>query len=92
MKKVKSPRIIFLFLCISIIFYLGFKKHIFTFNNIKESPKYSLVINEVMINNRNSIRDEEGDFEGWIEIYNKGNNPINLDGFGLSNDPTQPFL
>jgi hypothetical protein len=54
--------------------------------------EYKLVINEVMVNNRNSIRDEEGDFEGWIEIYNKGDTVINLHGFGLSNDPKRPFL
>jgi hypothetical protein len=54
--------------------------------------QHNLVINEVMVNNRSSVRDEEGDFEGWIEIYNKSNITVNLHGFGLSNDSKQPFL
>jgi len=58
----------------------------------QEYAQHNLVINEVMVNNRNSIRDEKGDFEGWIEIFNKGYEAANLHGFGLSNDPKQPFL
>ena len=47
-----------------------------------------LAINEVMASNDNVIADADGDYEDWIEIYNYGTTPINLDGFGLSDDNT----
>jgi len=39
-----------------------------------------LAINEVMASNDNIIADADGDYEDWIEIYNYGTTPINLDG------------
>ena len=50
-----------------------------------------LAINEVMASNDNIIADADGDYEDWIEIYNYGTTPINLDGFGLSDDNTDLF-
>lgn len=50
-----------------------------------------LAINEVMASNDNVIADADGDYEDWIEIYNYGTTPINLDGFGLSDDDTDLF-
>jgi len=92
MKKPLNIRLIFVFVCIFFIVYIFFKRDISVFNHQSEYKKYDLVINEVMINNRNSIRDNEGDFEGWVEIYNKGDKAVNLKNFGLSNDSKQPFL
>lgn len=89
MKRLWKLRCIFIFLCLSVLLYLGFKTNKFT---LKLEKYYDICINEVMVNNRNSIRDDEGDFEDWIEIYNKGDTTINLNGFGLSNDTKQPFL
>jgi len=34
--------------------------------------------------------DEEGDAEDWIELYNSGSTPVNLQGYFLSDDPTEP--
>lgn len=45
-----------------------------------------------MTNNRSSIRDDDGNFEDWIEIYNSGDTAVNLQGFGLSNNHRKPFL
>ena len=33
----------------------------------------SLVISEFLASNQNSLRDEDGDHEDWIEILNEGN-------------------
>jgi len=82
----------FIVLCIGIVLYLGFKMNVSLLDFDKEHIKYELFINEIMTNNRSSIRDDEGDFEDWIEVYNKGDIAIDLNGFGLSNDPKQPFL
>ncbi|MDZ7332890.1 MAG: CotH kinase family protein [candidate division KSB1 bacterium] len=51
----------------------------------------SLVINEVMASNGATIRDEDGDTPDWIELYNRGQQPIDLNGFGLSDDATAPY-
>lgn len=56
-------------------------------------PAYShnVVLNEVMASNGATIPDEDGDFEDWIELYNHGSSPVNLHGFGLSDDYDNPF-
>ncbi|MFK7808517.1 MAG: lamin tail domain-containing protein, partial [Saprospiraceae bacterium] len=46
----------------------------------------SLFINEFMASNSNTIADEAGDFEDWIEIYNAGSTDINLAGYYISDD------
>jgi len=44
------------------------------------TPKISnLVINEVVTKNSNIIADEDGDYSGWIEIWNTTNNNISTE-------------
>ncbi len=50
-----------------------------------------VVINEFMASNGESVADEDGDFEDWIELYNAGTVAVNLDGYGLSDDEGNPF-
>jgi hypothetical protein len=50
-----------------------------------------VVLNEVMSSNGNTIADEDGDFPDWIEIYNAGVAAIDLTGYGLSDNPADPF-
>lgn len=45
----------------------------------------TLVINEVLTENHNSIRDFEGERNAWIELYNPGAFAVNLQGYYLSN-------
>ena len=45
-----------------------------------------IVINEIMASNDFTAVDEFGEFDDWIEIYNKGNESINLSGYFLSDD------
>ena len=53
------------------------------------SAAYSAVpvINEVMPSNILSIKDEDRDNSDWIELYNPGHEPIDLNGYTLSDDP-----
>ena len=44
-----------------------------------------------MSKNDTSIRDNDGDFSDWIELYNSSNNPINLNGYYLSDNPQIPL-
>ena len=46
----------------------------------------SLVINEVMSSNNGVIVDEEGNLYDYIELYNGGNETINLKNYGLSDE------
>ena len=43
----------------------------------------SPVISEFLASNQNSLRDEDGDHEDWIEILNEGNAAVDLDGLSL---------
>lgn len=50
-----------------------------------------VLINEVMASNGETLADEDGDYEDWIELYNPGPSAVNLEGFGLSDDYDDPF-
>lgn len=45
-----------------------------------------VVINEVCSDNETILEDEFGNYSDWIELYNSGDNTINLTGFFLSDD------
>ena len=49
-----------------------------------------IVINELMSSN-SYIPDEDGDYPDWFELYNAGQDTVDLNGFGLSNDLSVPF-
>lgn len=51
----------------------------------------TVVINEVMSSNQTTLADEDGDYPDWIEIYNPGSSSVELAGFGLSDEGSQPF-
>ncbi|MCK6521750.1 CotH kinase family protein [Myxococcota bacterium] len=48
-------------------------------------------INEVVSANRESLNDGDGDSSDWIELYNDSDEAVSLAGWGLSDDPDDPF-
>jgi hypothetical protein len=52
-----------------------------------ETPLY---INEFMADNETTIQDETGAYEDWLEIYNGGESAIDLAGYTLTDDLTDP--
>ena len=50
----------------------------------------SLFINEFMAKNESTIYDDNGEYDDWIEIYNKNNFACNLNGLSLTDDPAVP--
>ena len=50
-----------------------------------------LVINEFMADNSSGIQDNQGDFSDWIELYNKGNDTIQLGSYFLTDDLNNPI-
>lgn len=59
-----------------------------TFN---QTNAQQILINEFLASNQTTNADEDGDFEDWIELYNAGNETVNLEGFGLSDNDNQPY-
>ena len=53
---------------------------------LNELVNSDIVINEIMASNDNTVADEYGEYDDWIEIYNKGANSINLNSYYLSDD------
>lgn len=45
---------------------------------------YEVIINEIMTRNESSIRDNYGEADDWIELYNKGEIPVDIGGMYLS--------
>lgn len=50
-----------------------------------------LYINEVLSSNDTGAQDEDGDYSDWMEIWNAGDSPVNLAGWGLSDSYSNPF-
>lgn len=46
----------------------------------------NVVINELMSSNSEAIADEEGDFDDWIELFNTTDVPVDISGYGISDD------
>lgn len=49
-----------------------------------------IFINEFMSSNKSTIADSDGDFPDWIEIYNPNTFPVQLEGYFLSDDYSNP--
>lgn len=49
-----------------------------------------IVINEFLASNGLGLTDEDGDSSDWIELYNRGDRPVNLSGWSLTDDPDLP--
>ncbi len=47
-----------------------------------------IVINELMATNTNTIADQDGEFDDWIELYNKSNYNIDISNWIVTDNPT----
>jgi len=59
---------------------------------LEDYREITLVINEFMASNNSDsgIRDEYGDYDDWIEIYNYGHDPVNIGGLYIIDDISKP--
>ena len=67
----------------------GAEHNVYIYNIKMDDLSYSnsdVVINEIMASNDMTASDEAGEFDDWIEIYNNGDQSINLEGYHLSDD------
>jgi hypothetical protein len=56
---------------------------------VTASAQNPVILNEVFANNK-SYMDTYGNTPDWIELYNTSTNTVNLAGFSLTSDPSQP--
>ena len=68
--------------------YRATPEHETVWHNYYVGPtnRQNLCINEFMSCNVDYLADEDGDYSDWIEIYNRGSEPLNLYGCCLSDD------
>lgn len=52
---------------------------------------HDVVVTEILSNNTRSVTDDFGEHSDWIEVTNRGTRPVNLRGYGLSDDPEDRF-
>lgn len=50
----------------------------------------SIVLNEVLASNAQNLKDEDGDTPDWIELYNAGIEEIDLAGYQITDDLSNP--
>lgn len=55
-------------------------------HNLPTLPSYVVYINEFMSSNGDGIRDIDGDFSDWIELYNPNNYDLDISNFYLSDN------
>ncbi|MBI4584741.1 MAG: CotH kinase family protein [Planctomycetes bacterium] len=48
-----------------------------------------LLITEFMADNSKVLKDEDGDYEDWVEIFNSGEQEVSLEGYFLTDDAKQ---
>ena len=70
--------------------YLKYSFLFLLINFCKFGYSQQIYINEFMSSNGTSIKDEDGDNEDWIELYNASENPINLEGYYISDRQNNP--
>jgi hypothetical protein len=63
---------------------------VITFALLSTSLYSQIVINEFLAGNETINTDEDGEYEDWIELYNAGDDAVDLAGLTLTDDPTEP--
>ena len=59
--------------------------------SLKETEDIGLYINEFMASNATTICDSFGSYSDWIELYNSSDTDMDISGFGISDNLSQPM-
>ncbi|MBK8955584.1 MAG: CotH kinase family protein [Saprospiraceae bacterium] len=54
---------------------------------VNESSQGDIVINEFMSSNTKSVRDQDGEYDDWIELYNNSASAIDISNWILTDNP-----
>ena len=83
----KSSKLFFWIIILGCLLLVG--RQIYA-TSISEDPD-DLVINEFVAANVTGLTDEDGDYSDWLELYNPEIYSLDLSGYGLSDNPVEPF-
>ena len=75
----------------AMINYFNFIVFFSFFSTVFSKQKFDVEINEICTNNKNILKDAYGNYSDWIELFNSGNNKIDLSGYGLSDTNNNLF-
>lgn len=59
--------------------------------SLKETEDMGLYINEFMASNATTLCDSFGSYSDWIELYNSTDTDMDISGFGISDNLSQPM-
>lgn len=59
--------------------------------SLKETEDMGLYINEFMASNATTLCDSFGNYSDWIELYNSTDTDMDISGFGISDNLSQPM-
>ncbi len=59
--------------------------------DLPELPGGDLALNELMADNVTTLADEAGEYDDWVELVNRGSEPLSLDGSFLGLSPDDPW-
>ena len=59
--------------------------------SLKETEDMGLYINEFMASNATTVCDSFGSYSDWIELYNSTDTDMDISGFGISDNLSQPM-
>ena len=54
--------------------------------------KSDVIISEILVSNKQTVRDPLGTYSDYIELYNKGDHDIDLFGYGLTDDEVSIWM
>lgn len=55
--------------------------------NVNPSSSNEVVINELMASNKTSVQDQDGEYDDWIELYNKSTSDVDISRWILTDNP-----
>lgn len=59
--------------------------------NATAAPGSSIYINEIMSGNKTAVLDDQGQYSDWFELYNPNDAPVDMTGWGLSDNQKKPI-
>ena len=59
-------------------------------DSVSETVRSDVRINEYMTSNTFTIYDCEGDYGDWAELYNRSSKPVDISGYGLTDNEADP--
>jgi len=65
----------------------GAEHDVFVYRVQAQTGNSDVVINEFMASNSTTASDQDGEFDDWIELYNKGEEAVDLSGWFISDNP-----